>query len=463
MESLSALRDEYRTVHDHIKTLAAEIRAGNGPATRAAAGDLLRMRRQVDADRPHSHAVTAVMEQWADADAAYNDTLRLVEHSRIQLDLLLATPDADELDIITARQTVAFYTGLPPAQPPSLQFQQALADAHAARAAAAGGTIVTENDIAIARGDAERADLAEVAALRQRRRELHRDIERAGRDIATAFAAAQSATSDTLEQLLESARVEVELLKVAGHLNPKSVPLLIPGSALSGLEPQTGDRLKSLAASPYRLAVIGADIEDSETAAALYTLRSAANADDRKVLWLAASESSSAPARDAELADTITTIGHAHQQVSEQQWMLPPGAIVVIDDPATAEPDQLIDLARHAVAADARGILIDDGTGAGASSSAVQLLAHSLPWNNTLTTAPSEPTDPLSTSVPAVTLADRLGRKHLSEPWLQLLAQYDAAASAVRSAQRRQLALGWRAREMVGRDHGREAGTGIDQ
>ena len=364
--------------------------------------------------------------------------------------------------IISARQTVAFYTGLLPAQPPSLQFQQALVDAQAARAAAAGGTIVTENDIAIARGDAERADLAELAALRQRRRELHRDIERADRDIATAFAAAQSATSDTLDQLLESARAEVELLQLAGHLDPTSVPLLIPGSALSGLEPQTGDRLKSLAALPYRLAVIGADIEDSETAAALYTLRSAANADDRKVLWLAASESSSAPARDAELADTITTIGHAHQQVSDHQWMLPPGAIVVIDDPATADPDQLIDLARHAVAADARVILIDHSTNAGASSSAVRLLTQSLPWCTTLTTAPTKPSDQLLEPVPAVALADRLGRTHLREPWLQLLTHYDTAARAVRSAQRRHLVLGWRANNLAIGDPEHTLGAGAD-
>ena len=443
METLSALRDEYRTVHESVKTLAAEIRGGNGPATRAAAGDLLRMRRQVDADRPYGHAVTAVMEQWADADAAYNDTLRLIDHSRTQLDLLMATPDADELDILSARQQIAFYTGLLPAQPPSLQFQPALADAQNARAAAAGGTIVTENDIATARGDAERADLATLAALRQRRRDLRRDIERADRDIATAFAVAQTATSDTLEQLLDTARSEVALLQAAGHLDAKSVPLLIPDSALSALESQTGDRLKSLAALPYRLAVIGADINDSETAAALYTLRSTANANDRKVLWLAASESASAPARDAELADTITTISHAHQQVREQQWGLPPGAIVVIDDPATADPGQLVALAHHAAAANARVILIDHGTSAGPSSSAVQLLARSLPWNNTLTAGPSAPTDPLLASPPAVTLADRLGRRHLSEPWQQLLTHYDNATRAVRSAQRRHLARGW--------------------
>lgn len=92
MESLTASRDEYRTVCADIKVLDADIRAGIGPAVRAAADDLLRMRRQVDADRPYSHAVTDVMEQWSDADAAYNDTLRLIEHSRTQLDLLLATP-----------------------------------------------------------------------------------------------------------------------------------------------------------------------------------------------------------------------------------------------------------------------------------------------------------------------------------------------------------------------------------
>lgn len=41
-------------------------------------------------------------------------------------------------------------------------------------------------------------------------------------------------TSDTLEQLLESARSEVALLQVAGDLDLKRTPLLIPDSALSG-------------------------------------------------------------------------------------------------------------------------------------------------------------------------------------------------------------------------------------
>ena len=309
--------------------------------------------------------------------------------------------------------------------------------------------IVTELDILTARGDAERADLTARAELRERRQVLRRELERAERDVATAFAAAQTATSDTLEQLLESARSEVALLQVAGHIDFKRTPLLIPDAALSALEPQTADRLKSLAALPYRLSVVRADIEDRETAAALYTLRSTANADDRKVLWLSATDASTAAAREAELADTITTIDHAHHQVSEQQWALPPGAIVVIDNPATAEPDQLADIARHAATADARVILLDPGAGHGASSPALRLLTQCLPWNSTLTAAHSAPEDPLLAPIPAVTLADRLGRTRLSEPWRQLLTQYDTAARAVRSAHRRHLALGWRTSDVA--------------
>ena len=445
METFITLRDEYFAVSEKIRELDTEIRSGNGPALRAAAEDLLRMRRQVDADRPYGHAVTAIMEQWADADAAYNDTLRLIEHARTELDLLRANPDADELDLASARQGLAFYTSLLPQQPPALRFQQALADAREARAAAAGGQpIITEHDIVVARGDAERADLAARAELQARRRALRRELERSGRDIATSFAAAQTATSDTLDQLLESARAEVALLQVAGETASTSTPLHIPETALSAHEPHTASQLKTLAAQPYRLSVVRADVTDSETAAALYTLRSTANANNRKVLWLSATDTSTTPAHQAELADTITTISHAHTQISDQQWHLPRGAIVVIDNPAAAQPDQLADIARHAATADARIILCDPDTTHGASAAAVNLLTHHLPWTTTLSPATSRPTDPLLEPTPAVVLADRLGRARLNEPWRQLLTQYDNAGRAVRAVQRRQIGLSWR-------------------
>lgn len=464
MEILSTLRDEYRTVCEQLKQLDADIRAGNGPALRAAADDLMRMRLQADADRPYSHAVTAVMEQWSDADAAYNDTLRLIEHARNQLAVLQATPDADELDIASARQDVAFYTDLLPDQPPSVQYQQALAEAHAARAAAAGGRkIITEHDILTARGDAERADLAARAELRERRRTLRRDLERADRDIATAFAEAQTATSDTLDQLLESARSEVALLQVAGRLDRATTPLHIPDTALSGHDPYTADRLKDLAALPYQLTVVRADATDRETAAALYTLRSAANAAGRNVLWLTENPVSEQTAHEAELADTSATVSHAHRQLTEKQWTLPTGALVVIDDPASADPDQLAAVARHAVSSNARIILLDPATSHGPSSQALRLLTQSLPWTTTLTDTHSPPEDQLLQPTPAVVLADRLGRAHLSAPWRALLAQHDTAARSVRAAQRRQLAaLGWKTPERANDNPDHTLDTGID-
>ncbi|MEN4478221.1 MobF family relaxase [Mycolicibacterium cosmeticum] len=463
MELVNELQREYRDISEKLKNLDADIRAGNGPAMRAVTDELLRMRHQVDADRPHALALAAVIEQWADADAAYSDMLGMVDHARNRLDLLRADPDAGELDLISARQDVTFYTGLLPEQPPALRFQQALADAQAARIAAAGGAkIVTEHDIQVTRGDAEREDLATRAQLRDRRQELRRELGRAERDVATAFAAAQTATSDALEQLLDSARAEVALLQVAGDVDLTHTPLEIPAAALAAAhEPYTADQLKALAAQPFRLSVVGADVTDRDTAAALYTLRTTANAADRKVLWLSATDTAAAAARDTELADTITTVTHARQQVGNHQWALPPGAIVVIDDPAAAEPEQLVDIARHAATADARVILLDPRTTRGPSESAVRLLSQSLPWHTTLTTAPTEPSDPLLEPVPAVALADRLGRTHLGESWRHVLTQYDGAARAARAAHRRHLALGWRTAgpEVDGSEH--QVGAGI--
>jgi hypothetical protein len=445
MEKLTALRDEYRTVCKEITTLDADIRTGNGPAMRAAADELLRMRHQVDADRPYGHAVTAVMEQWADADADYNDVLQLIGHARTQLDTLNAAPEADALEIASAQADLAFHSRRLPEQPPSLQFQHAFAEAQAARTAAAGGhKIVTEHDIVAARGDAERGDLAARAALRGRRQALRRALDRADRDVAAAFAAAQTATSDTLETLLGSARSEVELLRAAGHIDFDRTPLAIPDTALAAHDPAIAHRLKTLAAQPHPLGYTCADVTDPDTAAALYTLRVTANANGRKVLWLSTTDEPAAPARIADLADTFTTIAEAHQRVSDQQWTLPPGTIIVIDDPADTDPAHLAGIAHHTASAGARAIIIDPASHHGPSARALQLL-NALPWASTLSANNQAAEDPrLDEPTPAVTLADRLGRTRLSESWRQLLTEYDTAARGVRAAHRRHLTLSWR-------------------
>lgn len=445
METLNSLRAEYQAVCKEMAALDTDIRAGRGPSLRAVADELLHMRRQFDADRPYAHAVTEVMEQWSDADAAYNDILHMIEHSRAELDTLLATPGVDDLDVASARANVAFHIGRLPQQPPSEQFQQALFDAQAVRAAAASGpTIVTEHDIATARGDAERADLAARAGLRDRREALRRELDRADRDVAAAFAAAQTASSDTLTALLDSARCEVDLLRVAGHIDFERVPLAITEAALAAHDPTLADRLKALAAQPYSISYTRGDLADAETVAALHTLRAAANANNRNVLWLSVTDEQAERADAAGLADTATTIAKAYQQISDQQWSFPAGTIVVLDNPAAADPAHLAHIAQHAADTGARTIIVDATTGHhGPSSPTLHLLTSTAAWTTRL--AAEKPGADRAAPLPAVVLASRLGRDRLSEPWRQLLTAYGGAARGVRSAHRRHnLARGWR-------------------
>lgn len=423
------------------------------------------MRRRVDADRPYAVAVTAVMEQWVDADADYNDLLHMIDHARTRLDTLLATPGVDELDIASARSEVKFHSCWLSKHPPAQQFQEALAAAQAARITAAGGAanIVTEHDIVAARAAADRADLAARAALRDRRQMLRRELDRADRAVAAAFAAAQTATSDTLDTLLDSARSEVELLSAAGHLDVDRTPLPIAESALAAHDPAIADRLKALAAQPYRLGYTRADSTDPETVAALYTLRTAANAGQRKVLWLSVTDDAATPARAADLADTITAIDHANQHLTSKQWSLPPGAIVIIDNPAAADPGELAAITGHVTTADARVIILDPPDAHhGPNTPALRLLADTVPWTTSLTTTDAAPADHRLAPTPAVTLADRLGRTRLSDPWRQLLTHYDAAARAVRAAHRRHLALGWHTRSVGIDEPDHTLKTGID-
>jgi conjugative relaxase-like TrwC/TraI family protein len=463
MDVFTNLREEYRRVCEEIVILDIDISAGNGPAMRAGASDLLRMRRQVDADRPYGLAVAAVAAQWDDAEAAYNDTVRTIEQARTHLNTLQANPDADELDITSASQDVDFYTSLLPDQPPSVQFQPAFAEAHAARTTAAGGQIITERDIAVARGDAERADLAARAQLRDRRETLRRQIDRAERDIAVAFAAAQTTATDTLERLLDSARSELELLRSARRLDVERTPLAIPESALAKHDSAIAARLKALAAQPYRFSYARADSTDPNTVAALQTLRATANASQRKVLWLSVTDDRSTAAQTAGLADTSTTIDHARKFLLEQRWFLLPNFIVVIDNPAAADPGKLAAITGYISARDARAIILDPADGpVGPSTPALRLLAQTMPWTTNLTGADTALEDHRGAPTPAITLANRLGRTHLNESWRQLLTHYDTAARAIRSAHRLQLTLTWRDRSRSRDETEHSLDAGID-
>ncbi|CAN7510336.1 MobF family relaxase [Mycolicibacterium frederiksbergense] len=461
MEHFTVMREEYQSVCHTIDTLKPEVAAGKGPAMRAAADDLRRMRQCIDTDRPYAHAVVDVMAQWSDADANYNESLLLVEHARKQLVALQSDPDADELDILSARQQITLYTDLLPDPPPSQQFEQALADVQSARAAAAGGAdkIVTERDLIAARGDAENSDLAALNALRARRQTLRHRLTRAEKEIAHAFAYAQTHVSDTLQQLLDSAHSELALLQTARHLNTTRAPLTIPETALNEHNLAIATGLTALAKQPYRLGYAHADSSDPDTVAALQALRATANADGRKVLWLAGTEDAATTAQATELADIAIPIDY--HDLAEQLWLMGPEPIVIIDNPAATDPEDLAAIANHITTNPARAIILDRADRhTGPASPALHLLANTLPWTINLTANQTRPLDPLSTPAPAITIADRLGRTQLNRPWQQLLTHYDTATRAIHTAHRLHRTLRWNERSRGDLHHSR--GAGID-
>jgi conjugative relaxase-like TrwC/TraI family protein len=336
-DPILALRAQYDTVCGELATLDAQISAGTGPALRAAADQLLDMRRRVDANRPHDQRVTDVIARWSDADAHYTDVLRMIEHARTQLDLLRTTPEADELDIASARTDLAFHTARLPAQPPSQRFLGPLADAQAARIAAAGGPaqLVTERDIAALRRTAEQADLQHRKALRRQRDTLRQDITRAERGTAADFAATRIAATDDAQRIRVSDQALVDLLAAAArHADP--LPL-----------PAQQDPARTALAAPYVVATLPAQHYHRELAE---QIAAAAAAAARPCL-----NAHVTPAQPAAGGPSITLAALADQIATHQP---PRGTVVVVDDAANADPAHLATVAAALVPAHGRLLLI---------------------------------------------------------------------------------------------------------
>ncbi|MGW0160793.1 hypothetical protein ACWDUN_15930 [Mycobacterium sp. NPDC003323] len=442
IELLHSLQQQYRTASEQLNVLDVQIKADNGPAMKAVVEELARMRRQVDADRPYRHAVTEIVAQWSDADAAFNNVLLMIEHAQNRLLSLRADPDADELDIASAQADLAFHNAFLPDTNPATQFQPLLENARAARAHAGGGEpIATERDIDTLRNTARNDDRTARTALRARCNTLTAQITRAERDIARAFASAHTAAETALEKLREPAEQELDVLRAARHVDIDHAPLAITDSALESIDSTIATQITTLAAQPYLVGYLYADRTHPDTAAALRTLRMVANTHDRKVLWLSTTQNSSDTDPGLDSADSLRPLDNNIEGLAEELHTLGPHTIVVIDNPTHTHPGHLADVLRCVTANNARAIILDPSTSTpGPASSALRLLATTLPWATQL-----GPTDHRRTAnpTPAITLAAGHDRTQLAQDWRHLLNDYDAATRAIRSAHRLQLTLSW--------------------
>jgi hypothetical protein len=438
--NLESLREEYLRTTESVHTLHADILAGTGPAARAAAPTLLDMRARADADRPHALAVAQIIDAWVDADAAYNTAELDLDHARAALAALQADPAADPLDLASARAQVAFYTEFRPADP-SQRFQPALDAAYAARAHAAGGAhnIITEQQIATVRYDAEYADLAALRTQRDHQTRLRSRILHAERDLAAAFAAAQTNRDDHLTAMLTLARQEVELLRAAAHRATDGHRLHIGDTDLERHTPAIAAALQNIADRPFTTTYVRTET-DTDAHPALATLRESANRADRRVLWLCTSPTDAQTTAERDQADTVTTIDDACAKLNAGNWELPRGTLVIAEHPAAADPHQLTHLAHACRESGAQLLLVDTGE-PGPSQSALRLLESSLPWSTTF--SPAAEVTFTSSKTATTTLAARLGHARLSDHWRQLLAAHTSTVEYARSQYQLHIGTSW--------------------
>lgn len=370
---VAAVRSEYQHALNTHAELAKAVAACNGPNMAATADGIREMRDAAEVDRPYHLAVLHVLDDWADAEATEQQAQTQVDWAQTQLDRLLATTDADPLDIAAARADLRLRRMMLPALSAAERFYPLLTEATRARAEAAGGTIITDTDVHAARHDAEAQDLAVLRAARDRVLELRRDLDRAELVTAAAFTATDTSALDYLlsaEHLTELDH-ELRTLAAAGVTdtrNPLVVNTTHPDDAVRAA-------VATAAAQPFTIAVLTAPPSPALDAAVV-ELEQTAHAAGRRIY------------RAAIGRPEHPSLAELHQQLTGQQWHAAAGDIIVIDKAADTDPAMLADLAEHVAAHQARLILLDTTTPTWPPQPAhqlLQLLHTDLPWALTVT------------------------------------------------------------------------------
>ncbi|MGV0772273.1 AAA family ATPase [Mycobacterium syngnathidarum] len=392
---IAALRTELFNELNTYEQLVKDAETLDGPHLRAAMPQITAMREAADADLPYFHAVQEIIDQWADADAAYDQARAQVQWAQTQLDLLRAQPDADPLDIASARADLNIRRMTLPSMSPAERFYPALSAANQARADAAGGAdnVITHADADKVIAEASAADRKAQQEARRRCMALHQDLVRAEIAVAAAYAAADPSPVQHILAHYHDLVDEVRILGAAGQhnaLNP-----------LPGITGKTGiGQPATVAELPFTLSIIDADASP-DFAATLGQFHAASHQRGRQIHWCTTTHKKDTSVTDIHLGDQTTTTDDIHQQLVDGQWQADSGDIIIVDNAATADPQHLVDLTEHAARQNARIILLDLGADAAAppqpSSRLLQLLHTDLPWASTPTTQPAADLEPVLT------------------------------------------------------------------
>ena len=448
MLDVTSLRTQYQQARADYNSLRARVIIGDGPAMRQATPRISELRQRADADRPYLIALQDVIAEWADAETQYEDAVSSVEWAREQLRQLQDQPDADPLDIASAKLDIKWRLFLVPEIPPAQRYHPALQEAIAARAHAAGGAehIISGDDVDKVIAAASHDDDQAVLATRRRCSQLRRDLDRAELAAATAFAAAETRSAEHITAQLDQLAAELRVLEAASSYQPYRPLNLAPG-AVADLPPATAAALTRTAGLPFAVTVVHTQ-PSRDRRTALHTLHNAAAAADRKILWCSPTREQADVALDDEFADTAATITEAHANITSHQWQLKRGSLVIVDDAATADPAALADLAEDAAANQSGLILLDTGqTWPPQPSQRLLRLLHSeLPWTTTLT--PQTSSDIINGGTPpdlepALVQSRRLHPTLLDDHLRASLTRADQLHTTIHAAYRRHLDATW--------------------
>jgi conjugative relaxase-like TrwC/TraI family protein len=381
---VQALRNQYRTSITEIAALQQQVIAGRGPARLAAAQRIQELQARADADRPHQLAVQDIMARWKDADTTYEASMAIAAHHRQQLAALQADPDADELDIASAKSGLRIAMLALPETNPAEQFRDELTAALTARTEAAGGAanIVTAEDVDAARQEAEDLDAAALSTARANADRLRNDLARAESAVAQAFAEAETRSAEHVLSHITDLNTELALLRSAGSYQPQRGFAIDP-SLTADLPDYTANAITAVAQSGFTVTALQAP--DRATAvAAMTALHTAAAGRDRDILWCGHSPTEPDPIQIG-LADNTMPLIEAHAQITAADQQLDTTTTIVVDHAEAADPVLLAELAQHSADRGARLLLLHDGDGP--SAPMLRLLHEDLPWSTRLSTS----------------------------------------------------------------------------
>ncbi|WP_231110234.1 MobF family relaxase [Mycobacterium avium] len=470
MADARALRNEFVASTADLAAFVDAVRNDRGPAMCAAAAQIVELRARADADRPYLLAVQDVVAQWADAEADYEAAHTSLAWARTQLAELQAQPDADPLDIASATLDIQLRAMALPEITPAEHYHGPLAEALAARAQAAGGPdrIISGADVDALLARTRDVDHQALQVARRHHHQLLAQLDRAEAAAALAFAAAETRSTEYLSAQRHDLATELRVLQAASRYHPQRPLRLAPG-AIGDLPPTTAAALTRTARLPFAVTVIDAP-HSTERRAALHTLHSAAAAADRKILWCSPTRDQAERAVADELADTAANITEARTHITTRQWQLPPGALLIVEDAATADPAVLADLAEHAATTQA-GLILLDTTGRRTwppqpSQRLLGLLHTELPWTTTLGDHTPSDTAPRPSAPDLDAALTQLRRVHpalLDDQLRASLTRADQLQATIRGAYQRHLDATWLRDRHQDRDrHIEDRDRGID-